>query len=196
MNDTTFDSVCEYIDSINDLELLDEILKKNCETSLSGNFWKYRQIHLESKDPLERKRALLKCQYIERKMCASIPINSNIHRFNTTHGLTGIHISAYAKIGTGCTIMQGVTIGSNTFADSKKSGFPVIGNNVFIGAGAKIIGGIMVGDNVRIGANCIVVEDVPSNSVVVMAKPRIIPKEKINNKFLSADEYVKLIQEK
>lgn len=194
MNNASFDSAYEYIDSINDPEVLDRILKNNYETSLGGDFWKYRQIHLESKDPLERKRALLKCQYIQRIMCASVPINSNIHRFGTPHGLTGIHISARARIGTGCTILQGVTIGSNTFADSKNSGFPVIGNNVFIGAGAKIIGGITVGDNVRIGANCIVVEDVPANSVVVMNKPRIISKPLINNKFLSADEYGSLIK--
>ncbi|HBH94761.1 MAG TPA: hypothetical protein DDX91_03360 [Ruminococcaceae bacterium] len=195
INNAAFDSAYEYIDSINDPELLDRILENNYETSLGGSFWKYRQIHLESKDPLERKRALLKCQYIQRVMCASVPVNSNIHRFGTPHGLTGIHISARAKIGTGCTILQGVTIGSNTFADSKKSGFPVIGNNVFIGAGAKIIGGVTVGDNVRIGANCIVVEDVPANSVVVMEKPKIISKPLINNKFLSPDEYDKFIEE-
>lgn len=196
MNDITFDSVCEYIDSINDLELLDEILKENNENTLGNNFWKYRAIYFESRDPLERKRARVKCRYIERKMCASVPVRSNIHRFRTPHGLTGIHISVYAKIGTGCTIMHGVTIGSNTFVGSKKSGFPVVGNNVFIGAGAKIIGGITVGDNVRIGANCVVVEDVPSNSVVVMPKPRIISRtEVINNKFLYADDYVKLIRD-
>lgn len=50
----------------------------------------------------------------------------------------------------------------------------MIGDNVFIGAGAKVIGGIHVGDNVKIGANCIVVEDIPDNSTVVMHKPRII----------------------
>ena len=51
-----------------------------------------------------------------------------------------------------------------------------IGDNVFIGAGAKIIGGVTIGDNVKIGANCIIVEDIPSNSTVVMPKPRIIIK--------------------
>ena len=195
LNNASFDSAFEYIDSISDPELLDQIRENNHDYSLGGSFWKYRQIYLESKDPLEKKRALLKCQYIERIMGASIPINSNIKRFVTPHGPTGIHISAYAKIGTGCTILQGVTVGSNTFADSKKGGFPVIGNNVFIGAGAKIIGGITVGDNVRIGANCIVVEDVPANSVVVMEKPKIFSKPDMNNKFLGPDSYIKLIQE-
>jgi serine O-acetyltransferase len=55
-------------------------------------------------------------------------------------------------------------------------GGPIIGNNVFIGAGAKIIGNIKIGNNVRIGASCVVVEDIPDNCTVVMHKPRIIQK--------------------
>ena len=90
------------------------------------------------------------------------------------HGLNGIFISQGAIIGNGCTIFHQVTIGSNTLVDSKSQGAPVIGNNVYIGAGAKIIGGIKVGDNVRIGANAVVCEDIPDNSTVVMIKPRII----------------------
>lgn len=84
------------------------------------------------------------------------------------HGIYGIIVSHNAIIGKNCTIMHQVTIGEG------KNGAPRIGDNVFIGAGAKIIGGIRVGDNVKIGAGCIVVEDVPDNSTVVMQKPRII----------------------
>lgn len=51
---------------------------------------------------------------------------------------------------------------------------PVIGDNVMIGAGAKIIGGVKIGNNVKIGAGCIVPIDVPDNATVVMEKPRII----------------------
>jgi len=65
-------------------------------------------------------------------------------------------------------------------------GAPKIGDNCYIGAGAKIIGNIVVGNNVRIGANAVVVEDIPDNSVVVMEKPRIIQKEEIlDNRFFS-----------
>lgn len=53
----------------------------------------------------------------------------------------------------------------------------MIGDNVFIGAGAKIIGKVKIGNNVKIGAGCIVVTDVPDNAVVVMNKPRIIIKQ-------------------
>lgn len=53
-------------------------------------------------------------------------------------------------------------------------GAPIIGDRVLIGAGAKIIGGVHVGDDVRIGANCVVVRDIPANVTVVLSEPRII----------------------
>lgn len=56
----------------------------------------------------------------------------------------------------------------------KKYGAPRIGNNVFIGVGAKIIGPVTIGDNVKIGAGCIVVTDIPANTTVVMNKPRLL----------------------
>lgn len=90
------------------------------------------------------------------------------------HGLNGIHISDAAIIGEGCTILQQVTIGSNTSKGSKKVGSPVIGSNVFIGAGAKIIGNVHVGNNCRIGANCVVVKDMPDNSTAVLRNIDII----------------------
>ena len=94
------------------------------------------------------------------------------------HGISGIYISGGAVIGDNCTIFHQVTIGSNTLADSLCAGSPHIGNNVYIGAGAKIIGNVNIGDNVRIGANCVVAEDVPNNSTVVMPKARIIIHQK------------------
>lgn len=90
------------------------------------------------------------------------------------HGISNIYISKDAHIGKNCVIFQQVTIGSNSLSDSKGFGAPEIGDNVYIGAGAKIIGGIRILDNVRIGANCVVVTDIPSNSTVVLEHPRII----------------------
>lgn len=92
------------------------------------------------------------------------------------HGITGCFFACYSEIGTGCTIMHQVTIGSNNIGGGKKTGAPVIGNNVFIGAGAKIIGPVKIGNNAKIGAGCVVVDDVPDNAVCVMNKPRIIQK--------------------
>lgn len=101
------------------------------------------------------------------------------------HGYNGIFISNEAKIGKNCVIFHQVTIGSNTLVDSKGKGSPIIGDNCYIGAGAKIIGGIKIGNNVRIGANCTVFQDIPDNSVVVSNTPRVIQKEKMNNRYYS-----------
>lgn len=60
---------------------------------------------------------------------------------------------------------------------SKRNGSPIIGDNVYIGCGAKIIGALKIGDNVRIGANCIIVKDVPENHVCVMRGMEAIKKE-------------------
>lgn len=104
-----------------------------------------------------------------------IPLKSRLgENIFFPHGLCGIFISQGAKIGDNCTIFQQVTIGSNTLSDSKGCGSPIIGRNVYIGAGAKIIGNVKIGDNVRIGANAVVVEDVPDNATVVMQSQRVI----------------------
>ena len=87
-------------------------------------------------------------------------------------------------MGSGCTIFQHVTIGSNTLPNTKNPGAPVIGDNVYIGAGAKIIGGIRIGNNVRIGANCVVTTDIPDNCTVVLPAPRVIQRaEPMDNTF-------------
>ena len=52
----------------------------------------------------------------------------------------------------------------------------IIGDNVYIGAGAKILPNVKIGNNVKIGANAVVIEDIPDNATVVMQKPRIIIK--------------------
>lgn len=106
-----------------------------------------------------------------------LPIDCQIKgTINFPHGPTGCFFSKWCSIGENCIIMQHVTIGSNTITKGDKGGAPIIKNNVFIGAGAKIIGNITIGNNVKIGAGCIVVTDIPDNAVVVMHKPRIIIK--------------------
>src|SRR5689334_623088 len=72
------------------------------------------------------------------------------------HGIYGVFISGGAVIGDNCVIFQHVTIGSNTLIDSKGLGAPVVGDNCYIGAGAKIIGNVRIGNSVRIGANAVV----------------------------------------
>ena len=150
-------------------------------------FWSLYRNCLDGKKGLTRYR--LK-RYGEFYGC-SIPCAPNIEKFCTPHMLYGIFISQGAKIGTGCTIYHGVTIGSNTLAQSKGVGAPTIGRNCFIGAGAMIIGNCKIGDNVRIGANCIVTENVPDNATVVSPKPiYILHDEPRDNTFLMWDEFI------
>lgn len=100
------------------------------------------------------------------------------------HGVSGIFITQSAVIGRNVVIFQQVTIGANTIKGSKSYGAPIIGNDVYIGAGAKIIGKATISDNVRIGANAVVVKDVPYNALVVCSEPRIIVKENtLDNRF-------------
>lgn len=80
-----------------------------------------------------------------------------------------IFIAPTAIIGCNCTIFQGVTIGANL--GGRQAG--VIGDNVVIGAGAKVIGDITVGNNVIIGANSVVTRDVGDN-VVVAGVPAVV----------------------
>lgn len=101
------------------------------------------------------------------------------------HGFHGIFITGSARVGRNCVIFHQVTIGSNTLIDSKGRGAPVIGDDCYLGAGAKVIGAVRVGNNVRIGANCVVTQDVPDNSVVVAGAPRVISKERLNNRYYS-----------
>ena len=87
------------------------------------------------------------------------------------HGLHGIFISRYAKIGRDCWIYQNVTIGE---VDRVA---PEIGDGCLIGAGAIIVGGITIGDRVKIGAGAVVSTDVPAGCTVVAQPPRVILRE-------------------
>ena len=76
----------------------------------------------------------------------------------------GIVISGYAQFGDDCRIRNGVVVGLKNVHEPIA---PVIGNNVDIGAGAKVLGNIRIGSNVVIGANAVVLIDVPDNSLAV-----------------------------
>ncbi|HEV8631348.1 MAG TPA: serine O-acetyltransferase [Thermoanaerobaculia bacterium] len=90
------------------------------------------------------------------------------------HG-TGLVIGGWARIGRNAILLQGVTIGSPS--PGHREAMPVIGDDVFIGAGAKVIGPISIGDGCFIGVNAVVAQDVPAGSrVVVRGGVEVIPR--------------------
>ena len=92
-------------------------------------------------------------------------------RFFIDHGM-GVVIGETAEIGDDVLIYQGVTLGGTGNERGKRH--PTIGNNVVIGTGAKVLGGIHIGDNARIGAGSVVVRSVPENSTVVGIPGRVV----------------------
>jgi len=89
------------------------------------------------------------------------------------HNGLGVVIHKDAVIGDGCMLYQNVTIGGNG-KTGDANGAPVIGNNVFIGAGAVILGPISIGDGAKIGANSVVLHDVPEGATVVGMPAKVV----------------------
>lgn len=87
------------------------------------------------------------------------------------HGM-GVVIGETAEVGDGCTIYHGATLGGTSLEPGKRH--PTLGKNVVVGAGAKVLGPITVGDNARIGANTVVLHDVPPGTVVVGVPGQVI----------------------
>ena len=91
--------------------------------------------------------------------------------FFIDHGM-GVVVGETAEIGDYVTLFQGVTLGGTGKERGKRH--PTLGNHVVVGAGAKILGGITIGDNVKIGANSVVLKNVPANSTVIGVPARVI----------------------
>src|SRR5438552_946247 len=108
--------------------------------------------------------------------------------------ITGIHVQRESDIGPGlvihnsncifilatrighsCTVNQGVSV-----ASARGTGWPTLGNNVYLGAGCKVMGGVTGGDNVVVSGKCLVVVDVPSNCTVMGVPARIISRETVS----------------
>ena len=92
------------------------------------------------------------------------------HRFFIDHGM-GVVIGETAVIGDDCTLYQGVTLGGTSLSEGKRH--PTLGNNVIVGAGAKVLGPFLIGDNARVGSNAVVLKEVPERATVVGVPGRI-----------------------
>lgn len=144
-------------------------------------YWKYRSVVIDPKQG-SKLGDLYRLWYIKRADAfnnASMGTHRNFGaQFATPpdlpHGLNGIIVSHNAEIGRKCRIYHQVTIGETN------SGAPEIGNNVVIGAGAKIIGHVHIGNSVKIGAGCVVMTDIPDGSIVLADEPKIIIHSKEN----------------
>lgn len=120
-------------------------------------------------------RILFKCIQIVTGI--ELPCEVRIGRGFIIDHFGGIIISGYAQFGDNCRIRNGVVVGLRRVEEKFA---PVIGDNVDIGAGAKLLGPIHIGNNVLIGANAVVLCDVPDNSIAAGVPARIIPR-RVNN---------------
>lgn len=138
-------------------------------------YWRRRSLVV---DPNNKVNMLLKLYYlyyikkIDSKNLCSFGTNLNAGAYFVTpphlpHGPNGIIVGHDAIIGNGCVIYHQVTIAH---------GNVVIGDQTLLGTGAKILPNVKIGNFVHVGANCVVVEDIPDYATVVLQKPRIIIK--------------------
>ena len=98
--------------------------------------------------------------------------------FFIDHG-TGVIIGETTVIGDNCTLYQGVTLGGTGKEHGKRH--PSLGNNVMVGAGAKVLGSCYIGDNSKIGAGSVVLEEVPPNSTVVGVPGRVVRRNDVRH---------------
>ncbi len=92
-------------------------------------------------------------------------------RFFIDHGM-GVVIGETAEIGDDCTLYHGVTLGGTSWKRGKRH--PTLGNNVIVGAGAKVLGPVTLGRGARVGSNAVVVKDVPPDTTVVGIPGRLV----------------------
>ena len=112
-------------------------------------------------------------------------------RFFIDHGM-GVVIGETAQIGDDCTLYHGVTLGGTSWRKGKRH--PTLGNDVVVGAGAKVLGPIQLGNGARVGSNAVVVKDVPNNMTVVGIPGRLVaPAEERDDKHTQRKEFAKKI---
>ena len=143
--------------------------------SYGYNFWmrscRYARAHAVLKFVAYPIAVLLLRRY-GTKFGISIPFNAEIGSGLYIGHFGCIFVHPQARIGKNCNLSQDVTIGQANRGRNK--GYPVIGDGVYIGPGARVIGAVRIGNNVAIGANCVVTKDVPDNAVCAGVPGRVI----------------------
>jgi serine O-acetyltransferase len=124
---------------------------------------------------IPRKFAVIRHRIWSAVTGCDLPINTVIDGGLLLPHPNGIVVHPMCKIGPNCLIFQQVTLGSN--GSKNNSGVPTLGGHVDVGAGAKILGPITIGDNAVIGANAVVLANVPANAVAIGIPARITLRE-------------------
>lgn len=112
--------------------------------------------------------------FIEVVAGIDLPCETQVGRRFVIEHFGGVIISGDAVFGDDCIVRNGVAVGLKT---TGVRGAPVFGDRVDIGAGAKVLGPVRIGDDVAIGANAVVIHDVPPNSIAVGVPARVIPRK-------------------
>lgn len=142
-----------------------------------GKYWK-RRLYLQKQGGVKAAYYILYCRREESKKCASTGIGlpdfccQISEPIRLPHGLNGIVIARNVKIGRNVAIYQHVTI-----AESNKQKYTIIEDDVIIGAGAVILNNVHIGRGAKIGANAVIVCNVPAYSTAVGVPARIILKK-------------------
>lgn len=108
-------------------------------------------------------------------------------RFFIDHGM-GVVIGETAEIGDDCMIYHGVTLGGVSLKQVKRH--PTLGHRVTVGAGAKILGPVEIGDDSSVGANAVVVNSAPANSIVVGVPGEVRPSKSTKEELRDAQFYI------
>jgi len=146
--------------------------------SFNYNFWMRTCSYAKSNKILKFSVypfALIMLRHLRYKLGISISRETRIGSGFYIGHFGGIIVNGGCEIGKNCNISQEVTLGQAN--RGKNKGYPILGDNVYIGPGAKIIGAVRIGNNVAIGSNCVVTKDIPDNSVVVGIPGKVISQE-------------------
>lgn len=118
----------------------------------------------------------------------SLPAQARIGKGLRIHHFGGIILHPDTELGDGCTLYQGVTLGDL----GGSGGAPRVGNDVMMGAGAKVLGSVRLGDGCRVGANAVVLASVPAGYVAVGVPARLQPRKRPGRECQAAGEPVRM----
>jgi serine O-acetyltransferase len=141
--------------------------------------WAHRLAHRMWREPALRLPARLLSQAARAATGIEIHPGAQIgRRFFIDHGM-GVVIGETAQVGNDVVLFHGATLGGKALHHGKRH--PTVGNGVVVGAGAKVLGPVWIGDGAQIGANAVVITDVPAGAVAVgvPAKIRARPKSQL-----------------